>query len=37
MPGIVEFPKLVQDVVTQYGHLFANESHGGTSPNISPA
>lgn len=25
MPGIVEFPKLVQDAVTQYGHLFSNE------------
>ena len=25
MPGIVEFPKLVQDAVTQYGHLFDNE------------
>ena len=25
MPGIVEFPKLVQDALTQYGDLFANE------------
>lgn len=25
MPGIVEFPKLVQDAVKQYGHLFSNE------------
>ena len=25
MPGIVEFPKLVQDALAQYGDLFANE------------
>ncbi len=25
MPGIIEFPKLVQDALTQYGDLFANE------------
>jgi hypothetical protein len=25
MPGIVEFPKLVQDALTQYGDLFAND------------
>jgi len=25
MPGIVEFPKLVQDALTQYGDLFSNE------------
>jgi hypothetical protein len=25
MPGIVEFPKLVQDALTQYGDLFGNE------------
>jgi hypothetical protein len=25
MPGIVEFPKLVQDALTSYGDLFANE------------
>ena len=25
MPGIVEFPKLVQDALARYGDLFANE------------
>jgi hypothetical protein len=25
MPGIVEFPRLVQDALAQYGDLFANE------------
>jgi uncharacterized protein YndB with AHSA1/START domain len=25
MPGIIEFPKLVQDALAQYGDLFANE------------
>jgi hypothetical protein len=25
MPGIIEFPKLIQDALTQYGDLFANE------------
>jgi hypothetical protein len=25
MPGIIEFPKLVQDALTRYGDLFANE------------
>jgi DDE superfamily endonuclease len=25
MPGIVEFPKLVQDALAQYGDLFAND------------
>lgn len=25
MPGIIEFPKVVQDALTQYGDLFANE------------
>src|SRR5512132_4172938 len=25
MPGIVEFPKLVQDALSQYGDLFGNE------------
>jgi hypothetical protein len=25
MPGIIEFPKLVQDALTQYGDLFAND------------
>jgi DDE superfamily endonuclease len=25
MPGIIEFPKLVQDTLTQYGDLFAND------------
>ena len=25
MPGIVEFPKLVQDALTRYGDLFAND------------
>jgi hypothetical protein len=25
MPGIIEFPKLVQDALAQYGELFANE------------
>src|SRR3978361_551681 len=24
-PGIIEFPKLVQDALAQYGDLFANE------------
>ena len=26
MPGIIEFPKLVQDALAHYGDLFANES-----------
>ena len=25
MPGIIEFPKVVQDALDQYGDLFANE------------
>src|SRR5689334_25423041 len=25
MPGIIEFPKLVQDALARYGDLFANE------------
>ena len=25
MPGIIEFPTLVQDALAQYGDLFANE------------
>ena len=25
MPGIIEFPKLVQDALAQFGDLFANE------------
>jgi hypothetical protein len=25
MPGIIEFPKLIQDAVTRYADLFANE------------
>ena len=25
MPGLIEFPKLVQDALAQYGDLFANE------------
>ena len=25
MPGIIEFPKLVQEALAQYGDLFANE------------
>ena len=25
MPGIIEFPKVVQDALAQYGDLFANE------------
>lgn len=25
MPGIIEFPKLVQDALAHYGDLFANE------------
>src|SRR5688500_19252222 len=25
MPGIIEFPKLIQDALAQYGDLFANE------------
>ena len=25
MPGIVEFPKVVQDALTQYGDIFSNE------------
>jgi hypothetical protein len=28
MPGIVEFPKLVQDALAQFGDLFANECQG---------
>ena len=26
MPGIIEFPKVVQDALDQYGDLFANQS-----------
>ena len=25
MPGIIEFPKVVQDALDQYGDLFANQ------------
>jgi hypothetical protein len=25
MPGIIEFPQVVQDALTQFGDLFANE------------
>ena len=27
MPGIIEFPKVVQDALDQYGDLFANQCH----------
>ena len=37
MPGIIEFPTLVQDGLAQYGDLFGNEPSGGTSPNTLQA